>query len=585
MQNERDHALAEEEAARAEARQAKEAARAKARKAARADAERRMARQAEVDAEAEEAEVDARAKARRAAQAEAKAKKEAIEAWNAAQKAEHEDAEARAAAAKQYDIAVEQAFDATDDDKDAADVAQDRSYRDRIAILPGEPRVAYRPGEVVWDASTSKKALPDALKGGGVIVEHVFPDREDKGLGVWKRARNVADPSSTIEELQRRGYTAHHNVVYFASAPCCGVCPPHPSLAASIAANPWGANPWGANPWGANPWGANPWGANSWDANPWGANPWGANPWGANAETLNLVATGKAPTSSAMPAKADELHSGTLDGNGIMIGVLDSGLAGWWHTDDMRPAILRTNRVRGALDLPSVPMTQDPGDPPDRYLDPVAGHGTFIAGIIEQRIPGCQINVRKVFQPQGDVDVVALAGVLERLVDGRFPPPEIVNLSFGGTNTTDDGIFERHVKHYAKQGIVFVAAAGNEGSCVEQYPAALREVVGVGALGPTGLAPWSNYGPWVDASAPGADLVSSFFANFDGDLPPINGIDADNFKGWATWSGTSFAAPVVVSALAREMATTGCSAKEAVDRIIRAPHLARFPNMGTIVNY
>jgi hypothetical protein len=41
----------------------------------------------------------------------------------------------------------------------------------------------------------------------------------------------------------------------------------------------------------------------------------------------------------------------------------------------------------------------------------------------------------------------------------------------------------------------------------------------------------------------------------------------------------------VVAALAREMVTTKCSAAEAVERVVRAPHLARLPNMGTIVNY
>ena len=50
-------------------------------------------------------------------------------------------------------------------------------------------------------------------------------------------------------------------------------------------------------------------------------------------------------------------------------------------------------------------------------------------------------------------------------------------------------------------------------------------------------------------------------------------------------SGTSFAAPVVVAALAPEMVTTSCSATEAVERVVRAPHLARLPYMGTIVNY
>ena len=31
--------------------------------------------------------------------------------------------------------------------------------------------------------------------------------------------------------------------------------------------------------------------------------------------------------------------------------------------------------------------------------------------------------------------------------------------------------------------------------------------------------------------------------------------------------------------------TTGCTANEAVERVVRAPHLARLPDMGTIVNF
>mgnify|MGYP003537356222 FL=1 len=79
--------------------------------------------------------------------------------------------------------------------------------------------------------------------------------------------------------------------------------------------------------------------------------------------------------------------------------------------------------------------------------------------------------------------------------------------------------------------------------------------------------------------------MSSFFAKFNGALPPINGIDADDFDQWATWTGTSFAAPVGVAALAREIVTTGCTATQAVDRVVRAPHRARLPFMGTVVNY
>ena len=148
--------------------------------------------------------------------------------------------------------------------------------------------------------------------------------------------------------------------------------------------------------------------------------------------------------------------------------------------------------------------------------------------------------MRRVFEPEGDVDVPTLAFELWLVM--LFLGPTIVNFSFGGTGR--DIMFETVIDHYHRQhGVVFVGAAGNEGSCVEQYPAALASVIGVAALGPTGPAPWSNYGPWVDACAPGTDIVSSFFAKFDGDMPSINGLDPDDFDQWATWSGTSLASP------------------------------------------
>ena len=161
--------------------------------------------------------------------------------------------------------------------------------------------------------------------------------------------------------------------------------------------------------------------------------------------------------------------------------------------------------------------------------------------------PGCTIEVRKVFKPEGDVDIEHLFWELIFLVIDK--KPAIVNMSFAGTGS-DTALFESLIKFLHRfTDIVFVGSAGNEGTCVEQFPAALPEVIAVGALSPDGPAPWSNYGPWVDACAPGTDLVSAFFAKFDGALPPINGFDSDNFVQWATWSGTSFAAPQVAAEL------------------------------------
>ena len=133
------------------------------------------------------------------------------------------------------------------------------------------------------------------------------------------------------------------------------------------------------------------------------------------------------------------------------------------------------------------------------------------------------------------------------------------------------------------RGYVVVASAGNDGICRPTYPAALPGVVSVGAIGPFGPPLFTNYGPWVRACAPGVDLVSTFFANWNG-KHPLAGDDPDDYAGWARWSGTSFAAPVVAGALVREMALSGISAQDAVTRVIDNPALLRIPQLGTVVN-
>ena len=106
----------------------------------------------------------------------------------------------------------------------------------------------------------------------------------------------------------------------------------------------------------------------------------------------------------------------------------------------------------------------------------------------------------------------------------------------------------------------------------------------MGAVGPDGPAPFSNYGHWVRACAPGVDVVSTFF-EFNGDEQAVGTEpDPDNFTQWARWSGTSFSAPLVVGALAQAMVTHGITVDEAVERVIDASDLMRIPNLGTVVN-
>ena len=221
--------------------------------------------------------------------------------------------------------------------------------------------------------------------------------------------------------------------------------------------------------------------------------------------------------------------------------------------------------------------------PHDQLLDEVAGHGTFIAGLIHQVAPGCRVVVHKVLASAGDTDEEVIFHRLESL---QFADPThtIVNLSFGGYVPELPQLMAAAIARIQKKGVVVVASAGNDGTCEPMFPAALPGVVSVGAVGPDGPAFFSNYGPWVRACAPGVDLVSTFFRFAGAETAVGSAPDPDNFDGWAIWSGTSFSGPVVAAALARTMMAEGCTGKQAVERVIDNPWLLRLPGLGTVVN-
>ena len=118
--------------------------------------------------------------------------------------------------------------------------------------------------------------------------------------------------------------------------------------------------------------------------------------------------------------------------------------------------------------------------------------------------------------------------------------------------------------------VVIVAAAGNYGDARPCWPAAFGRVVSVAALAPDLLpAPWSSHGFWVTCSTIGHGLLSTYVAGRESPLlvptPFDFGPDA-----WATWSGTSFAAPQITGALARLYEEYAYSFREALRVLLDA---------------
>jgi hypothetical protein len=283
--------------------------------------------------------------------------------------------------------------------------------------------------------------------------------------------------------------------------------------------------------------------------------------------------------STAEPASDPGDPQASFDQTGpIRVVVLDTGLA----DDRRRPQSLQPLSV-DATDQPDTPDADG-----DRKLDLQAGHGTFIAGLIGRLVPGCSVVVRQVLSSHGLGCETELAARLYEYA-GKV---DLVNLSLGtytpyyprllerAIRAVQLGIGEPQAQGAPARPAVVVASAGNDGTWLAPLPAALPDVVSVGALGPDGPADFTNYGPWVRACAPGTAVVSTFFSS----LTDVLDADQPDYAGWARWSGTSFAAPIVVAALARAMAREGVGAGDAVGRVVDAPGLLRLPLLGTVVN-
>lgn len=228
-----------------------------------------------------------------------------------------------------------------------------------------------------------------------------------------------------------------------------------------------------------------------------------------------------------------------------------------------------------------------PDSDADSRLDSVAGHGTFIAGVVLQQAPAANLVIERIIAGDGVTDELqllrGLAKLRKRARDGRSEI-DVISLSLG-CYTHDDKpspVLEHGLKAFDHHTVI-VACAGNAGSDRPYWPAALKRVVAVASLDAHGRdrAAFSNYGWWVDACSLGADVVSSFFSFDD---PTGDGHEAEHFAGYASWSGTSFAAPRVAGAIAARAAELGVSAAKATADLLDGSVHPSMPDLGVLVD-
>jgi hypothetical protein len=209
----------------------------------------------------------------------------------------------------------------------------------------------------------------------------------------------------------------------------------------------------------------------------------------------------------------------------------------------------------------------------DGRLDGVAGHGTFIAGIVANGCRQARITVvgqRHQVMPlsRDPVDTAQLfsteydiaRALLEHSVDAQvvscgFAFPTLDGHPSIAFTSAMDAI---RAQDAPRSEVAVVAPAGNEATAQPYWPAAHPEVVGVAATNRrgTGRAWFSNWGSWLDCAARGQTVFSTFIY-WDGPLDGAPLKDIEHFQGWATWNGTSFAAPKVAAAIANAYVAGG----------------------------
>jgi hypothetical protein len=256
----------------------------------------------------------------------------------------------------------------------------------------------------------------------------------------------------------------------------------------------------------------------------------------------------------------------------------------------VRVAVVDTGFLNERRDKPWIAdVIADPADieiadswpAPDGFIDPYAGHGTFIAGVIRCIAPGTEVSVEQVIDQAG---VVTEADLIRQLDDALAKSPDIISFSAGcytRRNVPPKGFVEFYENRLRQhKGVVLVAAAGNDATRTPFWPAAFPWAVSVGALDAAGRdrASFSNFGGWVDVYAPGERLVNAYASGrYKSVIDPSVVTD---FDGMCEWSGTSFSTPVVAGLIAARMARAGENGQRAAHKLLEAARIQSIPGVG-----
>jgi len=218
---------------------------------------------------------------------------------------------------------------------------------------------------------------------------------------------------------------------------------------------------------------------------------------------------------------APALWNAGITGRGVRIAIIDSGIRR--DHEDFNPNIIATgwNYINESTQL----------------VDRI-GHGTGVTGIIAATrnngvgMAGLLSEAIIIPLQVFDGSSATLAPAIRAINDAMtIHNADIINLSWGIVGGANNRALEEAIDFAANRGAIIIAAAGNDGTTANSYPAAFANVIGVGAVGEDGVvAYFSQRNSSVFVTAPGVDIIT---------------IGIRDRTSYVYQTGTSFSAPFV----------------------------------------